>query len=202
MKRKFLLAAGAALALAACNPPATSTAPAPAAPAPAALPTEAEGAALFDKLGAAVAAGDAVKIVALYTPNAVVVSSSNNTVLKTTEANLADTTELVKLGAKVDTNERNVQVLDADTIVTTGVVTLDFKKNGHPTWLAMRVTDVWEKQADGAWLVANEHASAMPKPLAARLAPLVGAATAEQADAPPLGGSAPAPTTAPDPAKK
>ena len=199
MSKKFLLVAGALLALAACDQLGLQKkAEAPAAPPAAVLPTEAEGEALLDRLAVAVGEGDAVKIVAFFAPDAVVVSSGNNTVLKTGEANLADTAEFVKLGAKPVLNERSVQVLDADTIVTTGVVTLDFKKNGRPTWIAMRITDVWQKQADGAWLVVNEHGSNMPRPLAARLAPLVGAATAEQADAPPLGGSTPAPAPAPE----
>ena len=201
MTRTFLLGAGAALALTACSAP-TATAPAPEAPAPAVLPTEAEGAALFDKLGAAIAANDPVKLAAMYTPGAVMLSTSTNDVIKTQEGVLKDATEFTSLKSTPVVNAREVQVLDADTIVTTGVITFDFKKSNRSTWIVGRVTDVWEKQADGSWLVVNEHFAAAPKPVAARLAALAGAVTADQADAPPLGGSAPAPTTAPDPAKK
>ena len=134
----------------------------------------------------------------MYTPGAVMLSTSTNDIIKTQEGVLKDATEFTKLGSTSVVNAREVQVLDADTVVTTGVITLDFKRNGRPTWVAMRVTDVWEKQADGNWLVVNEHLASLPKPLAARLPPLAGAVTADQAEAPPLGGSAPAPTTAPE----
>ncbi|KAF0179135.1 MAG: SgcJ/EcaC family oxidoreductase [Hyphomonadaceae bacterium] len=199
MKMKLLLAASALLALTACDKIGLSQKAEPAPePPPIVLPTEAEGAALFDKLGAAVSAGDPAEVVKLYTPNAIVVSPGANDLIRTVEANLADTAAMVKDKPTVTVNSRDVQVLDADTVVTTAVLTFDIKKNNRPTWFALRVTDVFQKQADGSWLVVNEHISPMPKPLAARLPALVGAASAEQADAPPLGSATPNPTAAPE----
>ncbi len=201
MSKKFLLAATALLALAACDQlkkPAATEAPPPVAVAP----TEAEAIALFDKLSAALATNDPVQIAAQYAPGAVMLSTSTNDVIKTQDAVLKDATEFTTMKAVAVVNSRDVQVLDADTVVTTAVVTLDFKRNNRPTWVAMRVTDVFQKQGDGSWLIVNEHLSPMPKPVAARLAPLVGAATAEQTDAPPLGGATPAPTPASEPEKK
>lgn len=194
MSKKFLLAACAAFALAACQAPAPT---ATEAPAPVAVaPTEAEAVALFDRYAATLAANDPVAIAAQFTPNAVVLSTTTNDVIKTAEAELKDATEYTALKATPVLNSREVQVLDADTIVTTAVMTFDFKRGTRATWLAMRVTDVFQKQGDGSWLIVNEHLSPMPKPLAARLAPLAGAATAEQAEAPPLGGATPAPAPA------
>ena len=200
MTKKFLLAAGALLALAACDQlkPAATEAP----PAPAVLPTEAEAVALFDKLGAAIASNDPVQIAAMYAPGAVLLSTTTNDIIKTPEAVLADATEFAKVKAVPSVNAREVQVLDADTIVTTGVVTIDFKRGTHATWLTLRVTDVFQKQADGSWLVVNEHVAAAPKPVLTHLASLTAAATAEQTDAPPLGGATAVPAPAPEPEKK
>ncbi len=205
MKMKLLLAASALLALTACDKiglsqkAETPVAEAPAAPAP---PTAEEAAAILAKLGTAYASGDPVQIAALYSTDAVMLSTSTNDVIKTGATVLADATEFTKLQATVVPNAQEVQVLDADTIVATSIVTLDFKKNNRATWQVVRVTQVLQKQPDGNWLIVNEHFAGTPKPVAARLPALVGAATAEQADAPPLGSATPNPTAPPAPEKK
>ena len=196
MSKKFLLAACAALALAACQQP-TPPAAEPSVPV-AVAPTKAEAVALFDRYAATLAANDPVAITAQFTPDAVVLSTTTNDIIKTAEAELKDATAFTTLKATPVLNAREVQVLDADTVVTTAIMTFDFKRGARATWVAMRVTDIFQKQSDGRWLIVNEHLSPMPKPLAARLAPLAGAATAEQTDAPPLGGATPAPAAEPE----
>ncbi|MBL8559738.1 MAG: SgcJ/EcaC family oxidoreductase [Hyphomonadaceae bacterium] len=201
MKAKLLIAAAAVFALGACDQIGLSQkaeAPAAEAPAPAVPPTAEEAAAILAKFDTAYASNDPAQIAALYAPNAVMLSTSTNDVIKTPEGVLADVTEYAKLQVKTVPNANEVQVLDADTIVTTAVFTADFKRNNRDTWQVFRVTQVVQKQADGNWLIVNEHFAGPPKPIAARLPPLVGAATAEQNDAPPIGGVTPAPVSAPE----
>jgi uncharacterized protein (TIGR02246 family) len=201
MKAKFLIAGAAMFALGACDQIGLSQkaeAPVAEAPAPVAPPTAAEAAAILSQIDMALNSNDPIQMAAIYAPNAVLLSTSTNDVIKTGAGVLADVTEISKLQAKIVPNASEVQVLDADTIVTTSVLTFDFKKNNRATWQVFRVTQVVQKQADGRWLIVNEHFAPAPKPVAARLAPLAGTATAEQADAPPIGTATPAPTTAPE----
>lgn len=60
----------------------------------------------------------------------------------------------------------HIQTLDEDTIVSSGVVS--FTANMGPGRPVMRVrfTQVIEKQDDGRWLIAHEHMSLPPEPIA------------------------------------
>lgn len=197
MNTKILMAAAALFALSACDQIGLSQkaeTPAPEAPVVAAPPTAEEARAILAPIDEALNSNDPIKMAAAYAPDAVILSTSTNDVIKTGAGVLADVTEISKLQATIVPNASEVQVLDADTIVTTAVLTLDFKKNNRATWQVFRVTQVVQKQADGKWLIVNEHFAPAPKPVAARLAPLAGTATAEQADAPPIGTATPAPT--------
>ena len=67
--------------------------------------------------------------------------------------------------AQIDSEEqisRKIQLLDADTFVVSGVWNGTSKakpeNNGE-----VRCTDVFQKGADGAWIIVNEHCSQMPK---------------------------------------
>jgi len=198
MKLKLLLAASTMLALAACSQPAPS-AEAPPAPAPVVLPTQADVDAVYAKLDAAVKAKDAAALAALYAPGSVSIGPMDNPTAKfDAAAATAGITEWLKSEPAYTPNSMETQILDADTFVVSGLVTMDFKRNGRPTWVLQRFTDVWQKQADGQWLIATSHTSNAPKPVPARLPPLVGAATAEQAEAPPVGGATPLPATEPE----
>lgn len=198
MNAKILMAAAALVALTACDQiglsqkaeaPAATEAPVVAAP-----PTAEEARAILATIDEALGSNDPIKMAAIYAPDAVVLSTTTNDVIKTGAGVLADVTEISKLQPTIVPNASEVQVLDADTIVTTSVLTFDFKKNNRATWQVFRVTQVVQKQADGKWLVVNEHFAPAPKAVSARLAPLAGAASAEQADAPPIGTATPAPT--------
>jgi len=201
MKLKLLIAAAAVFALGACDQIGLSQkaeTPVAEAPAPAAPPTADEARAILTHIDVALNSNDPIQMAAVYAPDAIILSTSTNDVIKTGAGVLADVTEISKLKATIIPNASELQVLDADTIVTTSVLTFDFKKNNRATWQVFRVTQVVQKQADGKWLIVNEHFAPAPKAVATRLAPLAGAATAEQADAPPIGTATPAPTTAPE----
>jgi hypothetical protein len=193
--KKMLLGAAALALLAACAPPATKKDEAPAAPPPVVL-SEAEAMQIADKVSAAMATGDSAQIMANYVPDAVAFSMLSNDLITTEAADKADTDAIVKLQPKATLNARKIQVFDADTFVDSAVITLDVVRNGKPTWFVARVTDVYQKQADGSWKIVTEHASPAPQPLKTRLAPLAGAENGAAApDTPPLGSVRPSATT-------
>jgi uncharacterized protein (TIGR02246 family) len=203
MKMRIALAAAAIVTLAGCEQlglqKQAAEAP-PAAPAPV-LPTEADIGALYDKLDAALKAKDAAAIAALYAPGGVMIDPMINAPAKSDPATaVAGITEWLKTEPTFTVNTAETQILDADTVVVSGVVTNDFKRNGRPTWVVQRYTDVWQKQADGQWLIVTSHVSNAPQPVRERPAPMTPAA----APAPdtPLGGATPAPAAPPAPEKK
>lgn len=191
MTKRFILAAAAALALAACTPAAQKSEadiPAP----PPALPTQEDVNAAYAGMEAAVKNRDAAALVAIYAEGAVFIGVDANEASKLDAAAMsAAVAEWFKTEPTITPNASEVQILDADTFVESGIITMDFKRNGKPTWRAERYTHVWQKQADGSWKIVTEHASALPKALKERL-PALNASAEPAPDSPPLGGAAPA----------
>ena len=58
--------------------------------------------------------------------------------------------------------DRKIQIVDADTFIVSGTGEMT-SKEGQVKASSMRFTDVYEKQADGKWLIVNEHVSFVPK---------------------------------------
>jgi len=163
--RNFMRAwiAVAALALAACAPQAAKHA-AVTPPAPK-LITEAEALAVIDTRRPLMIARDVAGIVALYADNAVLVDMTAPDLITTKAGNVAATASFVDKGiAKLMINVRQVQILDANTFVSTEIATVEMKPGLKPAGGTARVTDVYQKQANGSWLIANEHVSLMPSP--------------------------------------
>jgi uncharacterized protein (TIGR02246 family) len=185
----FATAAAAGLALAACAPQAEVDAPTPVVtPQP---PSEAEVQAVVSKLDAALATKDAAAVAALYAPEAVLVASDKNASVQGVTAEAL--APFMALEPKAMVNARTFQVLDADTFISSGIVTYDIVKSGKASWVAERYTHVYEKQADGEWMIAHAHNSKLPELLSARLPAMAGEtpATTAESEAPPLGGSSP-----------
>ena len=157
--RAFAGSAMAGLALlAACSRSGTDNTAEAAAP-----PTEAEAAAVVDLTEATFTSGNAETIMAHYAPGAVffdptIAEPTNDraTATKWTENFIAMKPTAFSPGT------RKIQVLDPDTFITSGIGTIDAVVDDRPTKLAMRYTDVYEKQADGAWLIVHEHLSMPP----------------------------------------
>lgn len=159
--RSLLVSSG--LLLAACSPTPAKEAEATAAPPPT-LITEAEATALFDKVPVSLIAGNAAAVVANYTGDAVLIDGGVNDLITDAAANLAVTEGFIKEMAptKFEVNQQKVQILDADTFVSTVIATGEMKGGQKQS---MRVTQVAQKQADGSWKVVNEHLSMMPQPV-------------------------------------
>lgn len=196
MKFKVMLAATALVALAACNQLPGAAAPKAEAPAAAPAPvppTQADVDALYAKMDAAIKAKDVAGLTALYASGAVMIDAMENMPTKFDAATATPGIEAwLKTEPAVTPNAVETQILDADTFVSSGVITWDFKRNGRPTWVVQRYTDVWQKQSDGSWKIVSSHSSNAPKPVSARL-PALAAAAAPAPDTPPLGGVSAAP---------
>ena len=126
--------------------------------------SEAEAGKIADTTVATWLSMDAGKIKAMYAPN---VAGFDSTIGPLANGKAAwDKMQDGFVTAKMDGStqkERVIQVLDADTFVMSG--TWDVTSSAIPANnSALRCTVVYEKDAAGAWLIANEHCSAVPVP--------------------------------------
>ena len=153
----FAAAAASCVVLGGCQK--AETAPA----AVAAAVTDAEAGKLADAMVATWESKDAAKIKALYAPTVVAFDYAYGP-LEEDRATF-DKAQDVFAAAQIDSEDqisRKIQLLDADTFVVSGVWNGTSKakpeNNGQ-----VRCTDVFQKGADGAWIIVNEHCSQMPK---------------------------------------
>jgi ketosteroid isomerase-like protein len=58
--------------------------------------------------------------------------------------------------------DRRIQVLDARTMVASGTATFQSSKAATAKPVAVRFTDVYQKQDDGSWKIVHEHLSLIP----------------------------------------
>jgi ketosteroid isomerase-like protein len=63
----------------------------------------------------------------------------------------------------IDVPDRKIQTLDADHFIVSGTGAMT-STSGPVKSAAMRFTDAYERQADGKWLIVNEHVSMKPEP--------------------------------------
>ncbi len=130
---------------------------------PAAAFTEADAAKLADAMVKTWESKDAARIKALYAPGVVAFDYAYGP-LETDRA-VFDKAQDVFAAAQIDSEEqisRKIQLLDADAFIVSGVWNGTSKakpeNNGQ-----VRCTDVFQKDAAGAWIIVNEHCSQMPK---------------------------------------
>ena len=148
-----------------------------AAPDAATAPTDAEAAAIVDAAEGGWTSADTGKIMAAYKEGGVWFDpvAVEPTADRATQTKWTDGFAAMKLTEK-SIAAKNIQVLDADTIVASGIAT--FKGGDGADPVTFRYTDVYEKQSDGKWLIVHEHLSTTP----AETAAAVGAAAAAADD--------------------
>ena len=130
-------------------------------------PTAAEADKVVGEAYAAFTSGDAIAMMGHYAPNATVIDAANN-------APTSDRATITKWTADfaamkpsdLVTNPRMVQVLDADTIVSSGIAAFLADVGGNRQRVSVRYTHVFQRQPDGRWLIVNEHNSIPPQPVA------------------------------------
>jgi ketosteroid isomerase-like protein len=163
MKRTLSLALSASLC-ALTVPTACWAQDAPASPPAAMKISDSDAAAAADAAQAAWASMDAAKIDSVYASN-VVGFDPVEPPLSTERTNW---TKLQQGFAEmkfdhVDLPNRTIQVLDDTTFIVSGTANFT-SKDGPVKAMPMRFTDVYQKQADGKFLIVNEHVSQVPKP--------------------------------------
>lgn len=142
---------------------ATSCQEAKVATSPAAV-TDAEAGKAFESTVAAWQSMDAAKIKALYAPDVTGFDYTNGPLVpdRATWDKNQDAFAAAKLD-KVDVVANKIQLLGNDAFVVTS------QSEGTSTALpanntTFRCTDVYRRDAAGAWLIVNENCSPMPKP--------------------------------------
>lgn len=167
MRHRLLLIA--ALALAGCNSRGADGGKATG-NAPAAAPSQAEAEKIVGDAYAAFTSGDAIKMMAHYAPGAVVVDGANNVPTSDRPTITKWTADFAAMKpSDLTTNPGIVQALDDDTIVSSGIAAFLVDVGGHRQRVSMRYTHVFEKQADGRWLIVAEHNSLPPQPVSTGL---------------------------------
>jgi ketosteroid isomerase-like protein len=157
--RKTALAAvlAASTAIASCSQKA-------AAPEAAAKLSEAEAAVIADATEAAWTSADLAKEEAVYAKDVIAFDPADPP-LSTSWENF-DKLQKAYIDMKFNGKsvpDRTIQILDADTFVVSGTADLT-SIEGPMKQASMRFTDVYQHQADGRWLIVNEHVSFRPEP--------------------------------------
>lgn len=133
------------------------------APVTAVAVTEADATKLADTMVKTWESKDAAKIKALYAPGVVAFDYAFGPV----EADRVtfDKAQDEFAAALIDSEQqvsRNIQLLDDDTFVVSGVWNGTSKERPASNGV-VRCTDVFQKDASGVWSIVNEHCSVMPK---------------------------------------
>ncbi len=129
---------------------------------PAAMISDADAAKITDATVAAWQSMDAAKIDALYAPD-VVGFDVSAAPLSTDRANwtkLQQGFAAMKFDHAAITQSKT-QILDGDDFIFSSVANLT-STAGSVKALSIRCTDVFHKQADGKFLIVNEHCSSVP----------------------------------------
>jgi ketosteroid isomerase-like protein len=162
MRRTLAVLAVTASVLTATGASAFQAAGMPDQQAPAAKMSDSKAAAIADATQAAWASMDANKIDSAYASDIV----GFDPIVPQLSIDRANWTKLQQgfAGMKFDhltVPDRKIQVIDADSFVVSGTAYFT-SKSGPLKAMPMRFTDVYRRQADGRFLIVNEHVSAVP----------------------------------------
>lgn len=152
--KRIVLATALVLGAAACQQQAATSGPA--------AVTESEAATQADATQTAWTSQDVARIEAIYAKD-VIAFDPMEAALSTTWDNwhrLQQGFAAMKFDA-ISVPDRRIQILDGDTFVVSGTGNLT-STGGELKSAAMRFTDVYRRQADGKWLIVNEHVSMAP----------------------------------------
>jgi uncharacterized protein (TIGR02246 family) len=105
-----------------------------------------------------------------YAPGAVVVDAANNVPTSDRATITKWTADFAAMKPSDLTTEPHlVQSIDGDTIVSSGIAAFLADVGGRRQRVSVRYTHVFERQADGRWLIVAEHNSIPPQPVATGL---------------------------------
>ena len=157
--RRLLILGAAALLVTACQKPAAEERSA----SPAAAPAASDAEAIVAAAEKSWASGDVAQVMANYADDAVVFDSSR--LAATNDRNLitrGNADFLTMKPADFVVADRQTQALDDNTIVSSGVLSFTASVGAARDVMRTRFTQVYQRQADGAWKIVHEHMSSPP----------------------------------------
>ncbi len=119
--------------------------------------------AAFAEWRAALASGDAQNVVQLYDEDAILFATLEPRPLTTQRERTRYFTKLTakpKLTATVD--QKNIQILDDEYALVSGLYTFRFEQDGKMVAVPARYSFVYEKE-DGRWVILEHHSSKVPQ---------------------------------------
>lgn len=126
-------------------------------------PAQAEAEKIVGEAHAAFVGGDAFKIMAHYAPGAVMFDPAHRDPTADRNIQTQWATEFVAMKpGDLVMNPAQVQRLDDDTMVASGIANFTGEIGGTRRLLHARYSQVFQKQADGHWLIVHEHMSMPP----------------------------------------
>ena len=152
-----LVLAGAVIILPGCRGEEAPTA------APEIAPTPSESIAIVSKAEENWNSMDKAKIMSPYLDGAVMIDAMAPapSVNRAVQEQWAEGFAKMKLDSH-QVPDRRIQVLDAKTMVASGTATFQSSSGATPKPVAVRFTDVYQKQDDGSWMIVHEHLSLVP----------------------------------------
>jgi uncharacterized protein (TIGR02246 family) len=117
---------------------------------------------LFPTWNAALATGDPQKVADLYASDAVLLPTVSNQVRSSRPEIVDYFTKFLTQKPQGVIEDEDIDVLDADTAINTGVYRFTLTKDGKQQQVRARYTYVYELR-EGKWLIVNHHSSAMPE---------------------------------------
>lgn len=159
MRASLIMLAGAlALSLPGCK---KAEGPAPV--------TQAEASKIVAANDAAFGSGDSAKIAALYAKGAYVFDAGNAMPSDDPKVLKTWTDQFVSMKpGDLSTSARKIQIVGPNAFVNSALVSFTVQAGQARPTVNARVTQVYQRQADGSWKVVTEHMSTPPTPVQPR----------------------------------
>lgn len=152
--RSIAFAALAAFMLTACEKPAN---------APLAPPSQADAEKIVTAAEASYGSGDANAVMAHYGDGAVIFDPGVLAPTRDRQMQTKWTQGFVAMQpADFTVSDRNIQVLDTDSMVSSGILAFTARVGPARERVRTRFTHVYQRQPDGSWKIVHEHMSLPP----------------------------------------
>jgi len=130
------------------------------------MPERSEITALFDAWIAALESGDASRVAALYSEDAILLPTISNHVRKS-PAEIRDYfAAFLSMSPRGRLCESSARVLSDDSATHSGIYVFALTVDGKRTEITARFTFIYQRRG-GGWMIVEHHSSAMPEQSAA-----------------------------------
>lgn len=127
--------------------------------------TETEAAKIAEAAEATFTAGDAKRIMAQYSPKAVMIDAADPTPSADRKVQAGWASNFVSMKpADYKVVDRHIQLIGGDAFISSGTETFTVEAGQARPQVSARFTDVFQRGADGKWAIVHEHVSMPPTP--------------------------------------